>query len=150
MRNSLTGVGSGDQVRRPSEHTSRPTTPPISAVFGRASTHRPKRSQRPCGSSYSVRLAAGSNATCLAVGQNPRRPIRPRSAGSRVMLATRTIATPIAVTGPSVWLVSSSEATSVISAAATVSPLATMAGPARGIAWRSASVWSSIRWRSSL
>ena len=66
------------------------------------------------------------------------------------MLATSTIATPIAVTGPSVWLVSSSDATSVISAAATVRPLAMIAGAARGIAWRSASVWSSIRWRSSL
>ena len=86
----------------------------------------------------------------MAVGQKPRRPIRPRIAGSSVMLATSTIATPIAVTGPSVWLVSSSEATSVISAAATVRPLAMIAGAARGIAWRSASVWSSIRWRSSL
>ena len=82
-------------------------------------------------------------------GQNIHRPKITRSAGSRVIMASRLTAMPIAATGPSPEMSAESAASRQSMPAMTVPALATIAGPARRRATAIASCRSSCRRSSS-
>ena len=84
--------------------------------------HTPTRSLTTCSGSYAT--------TCLR-GQKPRRPPIVSIAGSSVRPAASTQATPIAATGPSDLIEPFSASSSTSIDVATVSPLASIAGPVR-------------------
>ena len=115
-----------------------------SASPGRCRTRSPTRRQTPRGGASA---SCGRYSTVCRTGQNPQRAVTASSAGSSVMPASRTHATPSAETGPRPFVEPAEESSSTSIAAITVAPLASSAGPerrsARSIATCLSSIWCS-------
>ncbi len=115
---------------------------PIHTLRGRWAIQAPVRAHRP------VRVGSGVP-KAGRTGQNTQRPQATSSAGSRVSIATRATATPIAQTGPRPRVEFMSAISRHSIDAATVAELARIAGPARCRAAAIASCRSSWRRSSS-
>ncbi len=148
------GVGGVGEAGRPATGRARsargrpkPSAPSTSTVGthtarGLRSIRAPIRDHSP------VRVGSGLP-RCGTVGQNTQRPKITSSAGKRVIMASRAMATPMAATGPrpEVEFISAASRHSMLSA--TVAALAMIAGPARCRASAIASCRSSWRRSSS-